>query len=87
MGMLTWAAAGILGAILGRFAVKGARRAGVLADLAVCIAGALIGGGIMSWFGHLSIWTVNVPSVLVAFVGSIIALLIARTFMPSKTAA
>jgi len=85
MGILTWVVVGIIGGWLGRLVVKGAGPGGLLGDLAIGIVGGLIGGWIFSWFGHLSVSGINVASIVVAFVGSVILLLLVRVFTSSKT--
>jgi uncharacterized membrane protein YeaQ/YmgE (transglycosylase-associated protein family) len=84
MGVLTWIVVGIIGGWLGRLVVKGVGPGGVLGDLAIGVAGGLIGGWIFSWFGHLGVTGINIPSIIVAFVGSVILLLLVRVFTSSK---
>jgi uncharacterized membrane protein YeaQ/YmgE (transglycosylase-associated protein family) len=83
MGVLTWIVVGIIGGWLGRLVVKGGP-GGVLGDLAIGVVGGLIGGWIFSWFGHLGVTGINIPSIIVAFVGSVILLLLVRMFTSSK---
>jgi uncharacterized membrane protein YeaQ/YmgE (transglycosylase-associated protein family) len=84
MAVLTWIVVGIIGGWLGRFVVKGAGPGGVLGDLAIGVAGGLIGGWVFSWFGHLGVTGINISSIIVAFVGSVIVLLLVRMFTSSK---
>lgn len=87
MSIAVWVVVGILGGWLGRMVVKGTGPHGLLGDLLIGIAGGIIGGAIFSWFGHLTITGINIPSIIVAFVGSVIVLLIVRTFTSRKTSA
>ena len=87
MGVLTWVAVGIAGAFVGRLVFGGGRGGNLIADLIVGIAGGIIGGSMFSWFGHLSIWTLDVPSIVVAFVGSVALVLLVRIFTSGKTSA
>jgi uncharacterized membrane protein YeaQ/YmgE (transglycosylase-associated protein family) len=84
MGILTWIVVGIIGGWLGRLVVKGVGPGGVLGDLAIGVVGGLIGGWIFSWFGHLGVTGINFASIIVAFVGSVILLLLVRVFTSSK---
>lgn len=52
---------------------------GVLGDIILGILGALIGGWIMSLFGTTGVTGFNLPSLLVAVVGSIVLIWIGRT--------
>jgi uncharacterized membrane protein YeaQ/YmgE (transglycosylase-associated protein family) len=87
MSIAAWVVVGIIGGWLGRFVVRATGTRGLLNDLVVGIAGGLLGGAIFSWFGHLTITGFNIPSIFVAFVGSVILLLIVRVFTSSKTSA
>jgi uncharacterized membrane protein YeaQ/YmgE (transglycosylase-associated protein family) len=85
MGILAWIVVGILGGWLGRMVVKGAGPGGLFGDLVIGVAGAIIGGWIFSWFGHIGVTGINVGSIIVAFIGSVVLLLIVRMFTSSKT--
>jgi uncharacterized membrane protein YeaQ/YmgE (transglycosylase-associated protein family) len=85
MSILTWIVVGIVGGWLGRLVVKGAGPGGLVGDLLIGVAGGLIGGWIFSWFGHLGVTGINIASIIVAFVGSVVLLLVVRMFTSSKT--
>ena len=86
MGILTWVIVGIAGGWVGRQVVRGGSSS-LIGDFVVGIAGGIIGGSVFSWFGHLSVWTLDIPSIVVAFVGSVMLVLIVRMFTSGHTSA
>jgi uncharacterized membrane protein YeaQ/YmgE (transglycosylase-associated protein family) len=86
VGFLTWAIVGIAGGWVARALVKGGRSS-LIGDLLTGLAGGIVGGAIFSWFGHLSFWILDIPSIVVAFVGSVMLVLIVRMFTSGKTSA
>ena len=76
MGIISWI---ILGAIAGWLAsIVTGRNAqmGCIANIIVGIIGALIGGFVLSFFGVSGVSGFNIYSLLVAFIGSVILLVI-----------
>ncbi|MGA8385984.1 MAG: GlsB/YeaQ/YmgE family stress response membrane protein, partial [Candidatus Cybelea sp.] len=51
---------------------------GVLGDLVVGVVGALLGGWIFGLFGHSGVTGINIYSIVVALVGAVVLLFIAR---------
>ena len=86
MGILSWIVVGIIGGWLGRMVVKGEGPGGILGDLIIGVVGAVIGGWIWNWFGHVGATGINIPSIIVAFVGSVVLLLIVRALSGRRTA-
>lgn len=80
MGFVAWIIVGIIAGWLAKFVVKGEGPGGILGDLIIGVIGAVIGGWIWNYFGHVGATGINIPSIIVAFVGSIILLLIVRAF-------
>ena len=80
MGFVAWIIVGIIAGWLAKFVVKGEGPGGILGDLILGVIGAVIGGWIWNYFGHVGATGINIPSIIVAFVGSIILLLIVRAF-------
>jgi uncharacterized membrane protein YeaQ/YmgE (transglycosylase-associated protein family) len=66
--------------------VPGEGPGGVIGDLVVGIVGAVIGGWIWNYFGHVGATGINLPSILVAFVGAVVLLLIVRLFTRGRAA-
>jgi uncharacterized membrane protein YeaQ/YmgE (transglycosylase-associated protein family) len=70
----------IVGLIAGWLAGKamGGRGFGVLGNIVVGIIGSMLGGFLASTFLHLDVSGFNIQSILVAFLGAIVFLLILR---------
>lgn len=77
MSIIVWLIVGLIAGWLAGMAVGG-HGFGVLGDIVVGIVGALIGGFLASTFFGLDVSGFNLPSVLVAFLGSVVFLLILR---------
>jgi uncharacterized membrane protein YeaQ/YmgE (transglycosylase-associated protein family) len=78
MGILAWIVVGIIAGFLAKSVVPGEGPGGLLGDMIVGIVGALIGGWLFSSFGSVGITGFSLWSVLVAFVGGVVLLLIMR---------
>ena len=85
MGWITWIVVGIIGGWLGRMVVKGEGPGGLLGDLIIGVIGGIIGGWIYGYFGHAGVTGINIGSVIVAFIGSVILLLIVRALSGMST--
>jgi uncharacterized membrane protein YeaQ/YmgE (transglycosylase-associated protein family) len=79
MGILSWVVVGLLAGWLAGLIVKGGGF-GCIGDIAVGVVGALLGGWIASYFFHIGdpISGINVESILIAFAGSVIFVIILR---------
>ena len=79
MNILLWI---ILGALAGWIAsvIMGTRGQGVVVDIVLGIVGAILGGWLFQQFGAQGVTGFNLPSLLVAVVGAIIFIAIARLF-------
>ena len=86
MGILAWIVVGVIAGWLGKMVVPGEGPGGVIGDLVVGIVGAVIGGWIWNYFGHVGATGINLPSILVAFVGAVVLLLIVRLFTRGRAA-
>jgi uncharacterized membrane protein YeaQ/YmgE (transglycosylase-associated protein family) len=80
MGILAWLVVGLIAGFLARYAVPGEGPGGILGDLIVGIIGAIIGGWVFNFFGHMGATGINLYSIIVAFIGAVILLLILRMF-------
>lgn len=78
MGILTWIVLGLIAGLLARLVMPGAVPGGIIVTILVGIVGGLVGG----WLGtQMNLGTVNdfsVHSVLLAFAGAVVVLLILR---------
>ena len=80
VGILAWIVVGLVAGILAKIAMPGPDPGGVLLTIVVGIAGALIGGFVVENFlGGPGVSGINLPSILVATLGSIILLVVYRT--------
>jgi len=81
MGQMGWVAWLIVGAVAGWLASKVMRTGqGLMTDILVGIVGAFIGGFLFNQFGTKGVTGFNIWSVFVAFVGSIVLLMLIRLF-------
>lgn len=87
MDILAWIVVGIIAGFLAKAIVPGEGPGGVLGDLVIGIVGALIGGWLFNSFGHTGVTGLNLWSILVAFVGGVVLLLIIRLFSGRAAAA
>ena len=78
MDILAWIIVGIVAGFLAKSVVPGEGPGGVLGDLITGVIGAIIGGWLFNYFGHSGATGLNIWSLLVAFVGSVVLLLIIR---------
>jgi len=78
MSILAWIVVGIIAGWLAKMVVPGEGPGGILGDLLTGIIGAIIGGWVFNYFGHPGVTGLNIGSIVVAFVGAIILLLIMR---------
>jgi uncharacterized membrane protein YeaQ/YmgE (transglycosylase-associated protein family) len=72
----------IFGALAGWIAsvIMGTRGQSVVVDIILGIIGAIVGGWVFNRFGAQGVTGFNLPSLLVAIVGAIIIIAIARLF-------
>jgi uncharacterized membrane protein YeaQ/YmgE (transglycosylase-associated protein family) len=78
MGFIAWIVVGIIAGWLAKFVIRGTGPGGALGDLLIGVIGAVLGGWIWNWFGHVGATGINIPSIIVAFVGSVILLFVSR---------
>ena len=83
MSIIVWLIVGLIAGWLAGMAMGG-RGFGVLGNMVVGIIGALIGGFLASTFLGLDVSGFNLPSILVAFLGAIVFLLILRLIPGSQ---
>lgn len=76
--IVAWVIIGIVAGFLAKLVVKGEGPGGILGDMVVGIAGAFIGGFIWQYFGSQGFTGLHWHSLVVAFVGAVILLLIIR---------
>lgn len=77
MGLLSWIIVGGLAGLFAQF-LAGNGRAGCFLTILLGIVGAFIGGFVMSLLGYGGVTGFNIWSILVATLGAVLLLLIAR---------
>jgi len=75
MTLLAWIGLGLIAGFIGSKIVNRTGE-GVLLDILLGVVGAVIGGWLFSMFGHAGVTGLNLYSILVAVVGSIVFLAI-----------
>ncbi|MBA4115170.1 MAG: GlsB/YeaQ/YmgE family stress response membrane protein [Rubrobacter sp.] len=79
MGILTWILVGLVAGLLGKIAMPGPDPGGIILTVVVGIVGAIIGGLVVNQLlGGPGVTGFNLPSILVATLGSIILLALYR---------
>ena len=78
MGILSWIVVGLIAGFLAGVVVKGGGF-GLIGDIIVGVIGGLLGGWIATTFLNMGPMTgINLGSILIAFVGAVILLLVLR---------
>ncbi len=85
MSILAWIVVGILAGYLAKSVVPGEAPRGVLGDLVVGVIGALLGGWLFSALGYAGAYGINLYSIIVAFVGAVLLLIILRAISGRRT--
>lgn len=76
MTILGWIVLGLIAGVLASFVMRGGF--GLIGDIVVGIVGALLGGWLFAQFGGGGVTGVNLPSILIAFVGACLLIAILR---------
>jgi uncharacterized membrane protein YeaQ/YmgE (transglycosylase-associated protein family) len=84
MNWLAWIVVGIIAGALARTVIRGEGPGGCLGDLIIGVIGAIVGGYLFNFFGHSGATGINIYSIIVAFVGSLVLLLILRAISPPR---
>jgi uncharacterized membrane protein YeaQ/YmgE (transglycosylase-associated protein family) len=78
VSILAWVIVGLIAGVLAKYAVPGEGPGGFVGDLVIGIVGAVIGGWIFNALGYAGATGLNLWSIVVAFIGAVILLLILR---------
>lgn len=78
MSILAWIIVGLIAGALAKAVVPGEGPGGIIGDIIVGIVGAFVGGWIFNEFGHTATTGINLWSIAVAFVGSVVLLFVLR---------
>jgi uncharacterized membrane protein YeaQ/YmgE (transglycosylase-associated protein family) len=83
MGIISWIILGLIAGFIGSKIVN-RQGQGFWLDIALGIIGALVGGFLFSTFGATGVTGLNIWSMIVAIVGSIVVLLIYNSVMGGR---
>lgn len=83
MDIIAWLVVGLLAGLLASFAVGGVGY-GLLGDILIGIAGAVIGGWLFAQLGIVTPFRGLAGTVFVAFVGAVVLLLVLRALRPRR---
>ena len=83
MSLLAWVVVGLIAGWLASQVV--ASRFGVIGDTVIGMVGALVGGFLFEQFGSTGTTGFNIWSVLVAFVGAVVLLVLIRAVSGQRT--
>ena len=82
MGVLSWFIVGAIAGYLAGYLVKGDEGLGVLGHIVLGVVGGIVGGFIANQITGGDYMTgINIPSIIVAVIGAIIAVVAYRTLM------
>jgi uncharacterized membrane protein YeaQ/YmgE (transglycosylase-associated protein family) len=79
MSIIAWLVVGLLAGWIGSMIVNRGGE-GPLLDIVLGIVGAFVGGFLFNTFGHSGVTGINLYSILVAVVGSVVVLFIYHAF-------
>jgi uncharacterized membrane protein YeaQ/YmgE (transglycosylase-associated protein family) len=78
VGIISWILVGLLAGLLAKLLVPGDDPGGIIVTFLIGVAGAFVGGFVVSLLGGMGVTGFNVWSILVATLGAIILLAIYR---------
>jgi len=87
MSWIVWIVLGLIAGIIAKLLMPGRDPGGFIVTCLIGIVGALIGGFISTRLGFGDVTGFNLPSILVAVVGSVILLIVYRLFVGQKRGA
>ncbi|MDH7489961.1 MAG: GlsB/YeaQ/YmgE family stress response membrane protein [Anaerolineae bacterium] len=78
MGILSWIVVGLIAGYLAKLVLPGRERGGILTTLLLGIVGGVVGGYIGSFLGLGTVTGINLWSILLAFGGAVLVLVVYR---------
>ena len=78
MGIIAWIVLGLIAGAIAKFLMPGRDPGGIFVTIIIGIVGAVIGGFIGSALGFGDVTGVNLPSLVIAVLGSIVLLIVYR---------
>jgi uncharacterized membrane protein YeaQ/YmgE (transglycosylase-associated protein family) len=80
MTIVAWLVVGLIAGWIGSLVVN-RRGEGLVLDIVLGVVGAIVGGFLFNMFGHAGATGINLYSILVAVVGSVVVLAIYHAFI------
>jgi uncharacterized membrane protein YeaQ/YmgE (transglycosylase-associated protein family) len=74
MGIITWIVLGLIAGLLAKLIMPGRDPGGLLVTIGIGVVGAIVGGFLATLFGFGSVSGLNVGSIVIAVVGSLVLL-------------
>ena len=74
MSLISWLVVGLLAGWIGSMVVNRGRGEGLIMDIVLGVIGAFVGGYLFQMFGHSGVSGINLYSIFVAAVGSMVVL-------------
>jgi uncharacterized membrane protein YeaQ/YmgE (transglycosylase-associated protein family) len=84
MSILAWLVVGLVAGFLASKVVN-KTGSGLVMDIVIGVVGAFVGGFIFTFFGHSAPTGINLYSILVAFVGAVVILLVYHAVVRRRT--
>lgn len=78
MGILSWIIFGLIAGVIAKWIMPGKDSAGFIVTILLGIVGAVVGGYISTFFGFGKVDGFNFGSLVVAVIGAVVVLFIAR---------
>ncbi|ACZ43517.1 Transglycosylase-associated protein [Thermobaculum terrenum ATCC BAA-798] len=85
MGIISWIVIGLIAGVLAKWIMPGDDPGGIIVTIIIGIIGAVIGGWIANLFGQEGVTGINLWSILVAVVGSIVLLALYRLVVRGRS--
>jgi uncharacterized membrane protein YeaQ/YmgE (transglycosylase-associated protein family) len=84
MGIVAWLVVGLVAGWIGSMIVN-RRGEGLVLDIVLGVIGAIVGGFLFNMFGHAGVTGINLYSIMVAVIGSVVVLAIYHAFVRRRT--
>jgi uncharacterized membrane protein YeaQ/YmgE (transglycosylase-associated protein family) len=78
MSILAWIVLGLIAGAIAKFLMPGRDPGGIFVTIIIGIVGAVIGGLIATSLGYGDVSGINLPSIVIAVLGSIVLLIVYR---------
>ena len=87
MSIIAWIVVGLIAGWLAKLAVPGPEPGGFIATMLIGIAGACVGGWIWNLMGSTGATGINIASIFIAFIGSVVFLVVWKALTSGRSRA